>query len=744
MPVKKDVQFYLTELQTAARHEKRFRERARKVVQLYRDEKREQDSPSTFNILWANTQTQLPALYSSTPKPVVRRRHRQQGEAGRLISQALERALVYSLDPGGSYDFDRVAEKLMLDYLLPGRMVARVKYHPVLSEQIEVTVSDERPDDPELDVEINDEGKFVFETKYDELVDEEVIVQHIPWDQYRQSVANSWNDVWWVAYGNNFLTQDEIIEQFGEEHSDVPMTHIAHAEDKDGDPKTNEERTVRRAQVWEIWDREDRKVYAVIEGYDRFLMEIDDPLKLRSFFPQPEPELIVETPDTLIPIPEYTLYQCQADELNQITRRIDNLVKAMKIAGVYPGSEKGLIKQLFDSPENTLVPVEDWISIRDKGGLQGIIEWIPLKDVADAWQRLLVQRNQLIQAIFELTGISDIQRGATDPRETKGAQQLKASFASRRLLPKQQGTQRFFRDLFRLQAELIAEHFEPDTIQRMAQMDEVDPQAFDQAIQIMRDDALRSFTIDIETDSTIAPDEIADKQGVAEFTSAMSTFLQQAFPIIQAQPAAMGPLGRMLLWMTRKFKIARDAEDEIEDFLQVFNNLPQQEDQAAKAKAQEAQAKMQLQQQEKQAAIQIKQAESQAEIARKDRESQAEQRRQDERLAMEREKHRAEMAERQAKIRLMREEAEAKFILSAVEAEMKRESESAKTTEAKSGNGSTDVNVDVSQEKRPRRIKLIKDEKGEITGAEITPMDETKKVTFERDDEDRISGANIN
>ncbi len=396
----KDVAFWLAEIEQSSRHEKKWRERARKVIKIYRDDQSfgsgSSDGGSTgfsdarFNILWSNTQTQRPALYSATPKPVVKRRHRQQGETGRLISMVLERALVYSIDPGGSYDFNRVATKLILDYLLPGRMVARVKYHPMITTTTKLVETD---DEENPDVVQDDEGNFLLKEKYDELVDEEVRVYHIPWDQYRQAVATTWNDVWWIAYGNNFLSKEEIIEQFGDEHADVPLTHISHLQEQDGEAGDVVEKTIKKAQVWEIWDRDDRLVYAVVEGYDKFLMnKIEDPLKLRGFYPSPEPVVIVETPDSLIPIPEYTMYQYQAEELNIMTQRINNLVKAMKLAGLYPGSQKDVITELLNSKENTLIPVEDWGAITERGGLQGMIEWLPLRDVADAWQRLMLHR----------------------------------------------------------------------------------------------------------------------------------------------------------------------------------------------------------------------------------------------------------------------------------------------------------------------------------------------------------------
>jgi hypothetical protein len=734
MDMKKDARFWLSELEQAARHERRWRNRAREVLKIYRDDPDQSSEATQYNILWANTQTQRPALYSSTPKPVVKRRYRQAGDVGKLISQILTRCLEYSLDPGGAYDFDRVGEKLILDYLLPGRMMARVKYHPVLTENVRTVTSESVPGD--IDFEIDDEGKFVFEEKYDELVSEETRVYHTPWDQYRQAVANCYEDVWWRAWGNNFLTREEIIEQFGPEHDDVPLVHISHQSEKDGHPTGDDDRIIKKAQVWEIWDKDDRKVYAVIEGYGKLLMEIEDPLRLRQFYPGPEPVMIVETPDSNIPIPEYCQYQYQAEELNVITRRIENLVKAMKVSGIYPGSQKDILEQMLTSDENTLVPVEDWGMITERGGLNGMIEWIPLRDIADAWQRLMVYRETLVQSIYELTGISDIQRGATDPRETKGAQQIKASFAGRRLLPKQQDTQRFFRDLFRLQAEIIAEHFQPETIAAMAQM-QLTPEVM-QAIQVMKDDALRSYSVDIETDSTIAPDEAMEKQGVAEFTSALSQMLAQVFPIVQAQPAAMGPLGKMIMWMTRKFRIARDAEEEMEGFLETFSNLPEKQDSDAQAKAQQAQAEQQMKMQQQQFDQQMEAQKTQADIQRKDAEAQAKIQREQEMHELDIKKAQLDIAEKEAKIRLSREESEAKLLLEAV----------TKTQQpATNGSGSKSVDINFSGGKT-KRIDLVRDSEGKISGAMVTAEDGPtvtdggpKQITLDRDDDGNVSGA---
>jgi hypothetical protein len=590
--MKKDVKFYLRQLELADKEERKWRDRAKKIVKKYRDE--DPSGPSRYNILWSNTQTQLPAMYSARPKPDVRRRWRTESKVGRDIAQAVERALEFSMD---TYDFDRMAEKLTLDFLLPGRCVSRVRYHPVIVDKV-------------VEEEIYDEEKGDFinrKTNFEEVIYEEVRCYHVPWKHYRQSPADCWADVWWVAYGDNFLSKEEIIEQFGQEHESVPLafTDDAKEEEDKGD-------SIKRAQVWEMWDKEAKQVVAVVKGYDRFLLKEADPLKLQGFFPQPEPAAMIETPDSLIPIPEYTMYQFQAEELNTVTKRIASLAEAMQAKGFYPGEDAAKINELLKSSEAILVPVDNYAAFAEKGGVKGMIDWMPIKEIAEVWQRLLVQRNALSQSIFELIGISDIQRGATDPRETKGAQQLKASFGGRRLLPKQQRLQRFFRDILRLKAEIIAENFSAKTLSAMSGVE-----VTEEMLMIMRNDALRSFTIDIETDSTIAPDAELEKQGVAEFLASMSQYLGQVMPIVQAQPAAAEPLGKMLLWMTRKFKIARDVEQEIEDFIAAMGQQQQSETDGE-------QQKLEMEAQKVQAEQQLKEQEMQAEQSRKDRQVDAE------------------------------------------------------------------------------------------------------------------------
>jgi hypothetical protein len=61
------------EIASAKKREKDFRKDGERVLKIY-DGQKAKSTP--FNILFSNTETLLPALYSAVPRPVVQRRSR--------------------------------------------------------------------------------------------------------------------------------------------------------------------------------------------------------------------------------------------------------------------------------------------------------------------------------------------------------------------------------------------------------------------------------------------------------------------------------------------------------------------------------------------------------------------------------------------------------------------------------------------------------------------------------------------
>jgi len=134
------VKRWALELDLADKAEKEWRKQADAVIKRYRGAKAKKNS---FNILWSNTETLRQAIYNTLPKPDVRRRFRDDDPVAKVVSQVLERCAEYAID---TYDFDAILKQDVMNMLLPGRGLSRVKYVPDF-EDMEVDASQETKED---------------------------------------------------------------------------------------------------------------------------------------------------------------------------------------------------------------------------------------------------------------------------------------------------------------------------------------------------------------------------------------------------------------------------------------------------------------------------------------------------------------------------------------------------------------------------------------------------------------------
>ncbi len=488
--------YWMGQKRIAEKAEEKWRKRAQKVRDRYRDERKDTDSTAVqqahkFNILWSNVQTLAPVLYARTPKAAVQRRFLDKDPVGRLASQILERAIDYSIE---THDFDGVMNPCVLDRLLPGRGVARVIYTPTFGDPIpEEGEGAEEAEEADYD-EVEEQDATVANAgdaepdargmgdnggpPLREVLDERASCRYVFWEDYLESPARIWEEVAWIGL-QSYMTRDELVERFGRKIGRKVI--LDYTPPGSTGPKGNEDEPppdiFKKARVWEFWDKPKRRVVWIAPGTpDLVLDDVEDPLGLPDFFPVPSPLLATTTTDTRVPVPDYAEYQDQADELDTLTARIDTLTRALKMVGFYAGSEKATIQQIMDpGMENRLVPVEDWAAITGKGGLKEAIQWVPMGEIAQVLIQLCDMRDRSKQIIYEITGIGDIIRGATMPTETATAQKLKASFSTRRQEPEQKRVARFARDLIRLIGALIAEHFSAETLSAITGFPELEP-----------------------------------------------------------------------------------------------------------------------------------------------------------------------------------------------------------------------------------------------------------------------------
>jgi hypothetical protein len=111
-------------------------------------------------------------------------------------------------------------------------------------------------------------------------------------------------------------------------------------------------------------------------------------------------------------------------------------------------------------------------------------------------------------------------------------------------------------------------------VQQITQQNAECQQAFDKAFAMIRADGIHGFRLDIEADSTIAPDEQAEKQARVEFLQQMVPMLQQVVPFAQGNPPLASLAKEMTLFAARGFRVARPLEESIEKAFDALAGMP--------------------------------------------------------------------------------------------------------------------------------------------------------------------------
>jgi hypothetical protein len=97
---------------------------------------------------------------------------------------------------------------------------------------------------------------------------------------------------------------------------------------------------------------------------------------------------------------------------------------------------------------------------------------------------------------------------------------------------------------------------------------------FSEACKLLRDDASTGFQIDIAADSTVAPDEQAEKASRSEFLQSILPMLQLLMPQVQQNPAVAPLIKALVMFGMHAFPTARDLEADFEAAFQMLANSP--------------------------------------------------------------------------------------------------------------------------------------------------------------------------
>jgi hypothetical protein len=371
------------------------------------------------------------------------------------------------------------------------------------------------------------------------------------------------------------------------------------------------------------------------------VLDINAPhLNLEGFFPCPRPAFATLEDDSLVPVPDGCFYKDQLEEINELTARISSLSEALQLRVFYPAGAEGVgeaIESAVQQTDNrrTWIPVAGLgqLSLTTGGKLADSIWEMPVDKVAATITQLIALRRELISDVYQISGISDIMRGETEASETLGAQQLKSQYGSIRIKDRQSEMVRLCDAILNIAGEIMAENFAPQTMISLSQIDlpkqadvlaehqqammqEIqaaiqqveqgmaegqpppNPQQIEQAKQaiilkhqneiaevvtvekvfaLLKAERIRPFVLQIATDSTIQPDENAEKAARSEFAMAFAQMSGALAPLMQAAPKEAAPLsGAMLKFVLAPFRAGREMEQVIEEFVDQMTEKAQQ------------------------------------------------------------------------------------------------------------------------------------------------------------------------
>lgn len=386
-----------------------------------------------YDLFWSSMEIMKPATYCYPPLPVVSPQFKDRRKLQNTTADLLERSVRSAFERGG---IDEAMLCTRDDLIFYNRGQMWVTYE-----------ADEKGGGQRL------------------------CLDHVDRKDFLHPPARKWSEVPWVAR-RAWLTKKELRKRFRKSSGDAYMTAATGPKPQFREDDGGADHS-RKVGVWEVWHKAEKRVYWVADGVSVMLDEDAPHLKLRGFFPCPRPAYGTLRPRTLVPVPDYSRYSGHFAKINNLTKRIYDLLDMVRMKGLIPaGGDIGdAVEQALKDDANSALLIPVPAAALMQGGAASFVQWLPLDQIAAAITGLIEARGQLFEDFYQLSGISDIMRGATEAEETLGAQRLKSQYGSVRVREKIDELQRIARDVTQIAAEIMAEEFSKETLLEMSQMD---------------------------------------------------------------------------------------------------------------------------------------------------------------------------------------------------------------------------------------------------------------------------------
>ena len=603
--------WWKAQISEAEERRKSFIDQAEESIRVYNAQKDRtvmNDVERRINVWWYCINTLLPAYYSSTPQAEVDLRKRSGSLPYQLGSVILERNTQYAMDV--HFSFDQVGYLAALQFLLTGQAVLWARYAPKFETVMQEIALVKTPDglmtgdgkpyegDTTNLVE-TDTNLVMVSVEVERKIDEKAILDIVQYNDYFCSDARTEAEVEWRAR-RAYLSRERANEMFGAEVADT-LKYTSYPDVIKKSIRRKDDKYEGKAEVFEIWCEETDKVYWLSKDSENPIIEASSPpIKYEKFYPC---SVITQSddPDSVIPVSDYAHVRDQVLEVERLTTRIHAVTQAIRTNSVYDSTLGDQIEQLL-SGDLKLIPVTNWPSYKQRGGLANGVEGFNIAPYIEALQVLQTARQTALGQLYETLKVSDLLRGTSEQYKSATANRLENAWSSMGLIVRQNMFAKFVSDAVSNLSAIIAEQFDEETIldignvaevvgplikepapapEPMPQEEGMPPQEMQppapapmpmpspeeqvqqmaQAIiAILRDNKERSYRIQVSTDSMVAVNESQQQQEGMQLIQTTGAFFDQMRGLVEQYPPLMQFSMSLFQNMIKRFKGGKELD----------------------------------------------------------------------------------------------------------------------------------------------------------------------------------------
>lgn len=653
--------YWHTEITRAEERFKKFVEAAEESIRVYNAQKQVgilNDTERRLNCWWYCTNTLLPAYFSSTPKAEVTLRKRTGGIIEELAAVGLERNIQYDMDT--EFCFADVGRNAGLHFLLTGLAVLWARYESEIEDDTVEIALFQGPDGNLMDdqgqpfqgeaLDIKDgPGQLkLVKIQAPKKTEEKAILETVQYNDYLCSDARNIQEVEWQAR-RAFVTRSQAEKLFGDKADELNFDQFPDKDKKDW--RRGEDQYEGKAEIYEIWCEEADKVFWGSKSVESFIFQKSEPpIDFEGFYPCVVIAQNVD-PDSIIPVSDYVHVKDQILEVERLTTRIHAVTQAVRTNFAYDSSLGPAVEQLMIGDLKG-VPMNNWPSYKQRGGLANSIEFLDIQAFVNTLQVLQAARDTALNKLYETLKVSDLLRGTSEQYKSATANRLEAQWSSLGLIVRQNMFAKFVSDGIDKLGQIIASQYNLEKFFDVADMDRMiqnilppppappepdpnvppemqpplppppDPQiqidSFkQQIINLLRNEDRRCYRIAIASDSMIAIDQAQEQAEGQQLMATCGEFFNQMKALIEQYPPLLEFSITLFQNVVKRFKGGKEVDGIFTKALQQIGEIAKAKEEAAKQPPPpdpvmlEMQARMQIAQVESQARIQATQMQMQ-------------------------------------------------------------------------------------------------------------------------------------